>query len=66
MSATQAEKKITALYERLSGAVPLCLILGTLAFGHGILPQSDSCSDGHSVDFLRPWMLSHKFRKSLS
>lgn len=31
------------------GAVPLCLTLGTLAFGHGILPQHDSCSDGHSV-----------------
>jgi len=32
-----------------TGAVPLCLILGTLAFGHGILRWRDSCSDGHSV-----------------
>ena len=32
-----------------AGAVPLCLTLGTLAFGHGILFRRDSCSDGHSV-----------------
>ena len=32
-----------------AGAVPLCLTLGTLAFGHGILRWRDSCSGGHSV-----------------
>ena len=31
------------------GAVPLCLTLGTLAFGHGILHRRDSCLDGRSV-----------------